>query len=153
MAAAAGNKTCEAVHRWARIAPRKARLIADLVRGLPVNAALAVLEHHPRRGAALLKKVLRSAMANASTDLDVDLNALVVHEARIDMGPLLNGRRRWRPRAMGRATPINKRTSHLRIGLREAEALRRQRGAKPAGAAPAADTDTGNTAPDAAAGE
>jgi large subunit ribosomal protein L22 len=153
MAAAAGNKTFEAVHRWARIAPRKARLIADLVRGLPVNDALAVLEHHPRRGAALLKKVLRSAMANASTDLDVDLNALVVHEARIDMGPLLYGRRRWRPRAMGRATPINKRTSHLRIGLREAEALRRQRGAKPAGAAPAADTDTGNTAPDAAAGE
>jgi large subunit ribosomal protein L22 len=146
-------KTFIAVHRWARIAPRKARLLADLVRGLPANDALAVLENHPRRAALMLRKVLKSALANASQDLDVDLNALVVHEARIDMGPLLNGRRRWRPRAMGRATPINKRTSHLRIGLREAEALRRQRGAKPAGAAPAADTDTGNTAPDAAAGE
>jgi len=115
----ASGKTFFATHRWARIAPRKARLVADLVRGLPYEDARAVLENHPRRAAALLLKVLKSAMANASQDLDVDLKKLVVADARIDMGPLLGGRPRWRPRAMGRATPIRKRTSHIRIGLAE----------------------------------
>ena len=90
-----------------------------MVRGLPVNDALAVLETHPRRAAYLMRKVLKSAMANASNDLDVDLKALVVHESRVDMGPLLGFRPRWRPRAMGRATPIRKRTSHLIVGLVE----------------------------------
>ena len=127
-------KTFRSSHRWARIAPRKARLVADLVRGMPVNSAIAVLEHHPRRGAKLLHKVLKSALANASNDLDVDLNALVVHEARVDMGPLLGGRARWRPRAMGRATPIRKRTSHLHVILAEAGELKKRRGKR--GAAP-----------------
>ena len=120
------GKTFVAVHRWARIGPRKVRLVAALVRGLAVNDAIAILENSPQRGALLLKKVLRSALANASQDIDVDLNALVVSDARVDMGPLLGGRPRWRPRAMGRATPIRKRTSHLRIALSEA-AERRQR--------------------------
>ena len=130
MAATTEAKTFHAVHRWARIAPRKARLVADLVRGMPVNDALAILENHPKRAAQLLQKVVRSAMSNASNDLDTDLNALVIREARVDMGPLLGGRARWRPRAMGRATPILKRTSHLRIGLQEAAELRRRRDAK-----------------------
>ena len=120
-------KKFRAVHKWARIQPRKARLIADLVRGMPVNDALAVLANHPRRGAKLLHKVMKSALANASNDLDVDLNALVVAESRVDAGPLLGGRARWRPRAMGRATPIRKRSSHLRIGLEEAETRRKRR--------------------------
>ena len=112
-------KTFRAVHKWARIAPRKARLMVDLVRGLPYEHAKAVLENHPRRAATFLLKVLKSAMANASHDPEVDLRRLVVREARVDGGPLLGGRARWRPRAMGRATPINKRTSHLHIGLAE----------------------------------
>jgi len=144
------NKTFRAVHRWARIAPRKARLLTDMVRGLPVDDALAVLDHHPRRAAALLRKVVRSAMANASQDLDVDLKALVVSEARVDMGPLLGGRPRWRPRAMGRALPIHKRTSHLIIGLQEEAARRSRRGrkvkARPAPAAKAEDTGEGEEA-------
>ena len=117
----------KASHRWARIAPRKARLIADMVRGMPVNDAIAVLEASPQRAASLISKVVRSALANASQDAEVDLNALVVGVARVDMGPLLGGRVRWRPRAMGRATPIRKRTSHLHIGLVEAEERRRRR--------------------------
>ena len=123
----AEGKIYHASHRWARIAPRKARLVADLVRGLPVNDALAILASHPRRSAKLLHKVVKSALANASNDMDVDLNALVVHQARVDMGPLLGGRGRWRPRAMGRATPIRKRTSHLLIELSEAAELRSRR--------------------------
>lgn len=123
----ADAKSYNSIHRWARIAPRKARLVADLVRGMPVNDAIAVLENHPRRGAKLLHKVLKSALANASNDLDVDLNALVVSEAQVDMGPLLGGRQRWRPRAMGRATPIRKRTSHLRVALTESSELKSRR--------------------------
>lgn len=123
----ADAKSYNSIHRWARIAPRKARLVADLVRGMPVNDAIAVLENHPRRGAKLLHKVLKSALANASNDLDVDLNALVVSEAQVDMGPLLGGRQRWRPRAMGRATPIRKRTSHLRVALTESSDLKSRR--------------------------
>ena len=130
-------KSYRAIHRWARIAPRKARLIADLVRGMPVNDAVNVLEGHPKRAALLFQNVLKSALANASQDLEVDLNALVVSESRVDEGPLLGGRARWRPRAQGRATPIHKRTSHLRIALSEAQERRTRRAA----AAPAAGGD------------
>ena len=121
------GRTFHAVHRWARIAPRKARSVANMLRGLPVNDAIAILETHPRRAAQLIRKVIKSALANASQDVEVDLNALVVREARVDMGPLLGGRPRWQPRAMGRATPIFKRTSHLHIDLVEAADRRRRR--------------------------
>ena len=132
------GKSFRAVHRWARIAPRKARLVADLLRGLPVDDALAILDNQPQRAAVLLKKVVRSAMANASQDLEVDLKALVVEEARVDMGPLLGGRARWRPRSQGRAVPILKRTSHLIVGLTESAARKpRRAAASGASAAPA----------------
>jgi large subunit ribosomal protein L22 len=125
------GKSFKAVHRWARIAPRKARLVADMVRGLPVEDALAILDQHPKRASLLLRKVVKSAMANASQDLEVDLKSLVIDEARVDMGPLLGGRARWRPRSQGRAVPIHKRTSHLIVGLREAAGRRSRRGAAP----------------------
>ena len=124
-------KTFRAVHRWARIAPRKARLLADLVRGLPYEEAKAVLESHPRRAAVFFLGVLKSAMANASQDVDVDLRRLVVQEARVDMGPLLGGRARWRPRSQGRAVPILKRTSHLIVGLTEVLGKKPRRGPAP----------------------
>jgi len=111
------SKAYRASHRDARISPYKARAVIDLVRGKPVAAALDALAFEPRRAAPMITKVIRSAMANASNDLDVDLNALVVVDARIDGAGLLNGRRRWRPRAMGRAYPILKRTSHISITL------------------------------------
>jgi len=136
------TKSFRAVHRWARIAPRKARLMAELVRGLPVDDALAILDQHPKRAASLFRKVVRSAMANASQDLDIDLKALVVEEARVDAGPLLGGRPRWRPRSQGRAVPIHKRTSHLIIGLAESAERRKRRGGEPvAAAAPAGETE------------
>jgi large subunit ribosomal protein L22 len=131
------GKSFQAVHRWARIAPRKARLVADMLRGLPVDDALAVLDQHPKRASVLLRKVVKSAMANASQDLEVDLKSLVIEEARVDMGPLLGGRARWRPRSQGRAVPILKRTSHLIVGLRESAEKRPRRGAAP-GAPPVA---------------
>ena len=108
-----------AKHRFAKITARKARLVADLVRGLPVNRALVLLDHSPKRAAVLVKSVMRSAVANAEqkTGGSVDLNDLVVSTARVDEGPLLGGHIRWRPAARGRAMPYRKRTSHIHISL------------------------------------
>ena len=107
-------------HRFARLTARKARLIADLIRGRSVNEALELLEFSPQRAAAFYLRVLKSAMANAAMDEDVDVNRLVVSEARADDGPLLNNRMRFRPGPQGRAMPFRKRTSHLTVGVSEA---------------------------------
>ncbi len=110
-------KTYRASHRDARISPYKARPVIDLVRGKRVEDALHALEFEPRRAAPMIAKVIRSALANASNDLEANLPGLVVVDARIDGAGLLNGRRRWSSRAMGRAFPILKRTSHISIVL------------------------------------
>ena len=114
-------KTFVASHRGARINPTKARPVIDLVRGRPVQEALNILEFEPRRAAPMIRKVIRSAMANASNDLDVNLSRLVVVDARIDGGGLLQGRRRWRHRARGQMMPILKQVSHISVALAEAE--------------------------------
>src|SRR5882672_1061632 len=107
----------KASHRYAKTTARKARLVADLIRGLPVNRALTVLDRSPRRAAVLLGKVVRSAVANAEQDTNVDPNQLRVSLARVDEGPLLGGAARWRAGSRGRAMPIKKRTSHIHIQL------------------------------------
>ena len=114
-------KLFTAKHRGARISPYKARPVIDLVRRKNAHEALQILEFEPRRAAPMIKKVIRSALANASNDLDVNLGQLYVVDARVDGAGLLNGRVRWRPRAMGRAFPIRKRTSHISITLAERE--------------------------------
>jgi large subunit ribosomal protein L22 len=114
------TKTFAASAYAVRLSPFKARPVIDLVRGKAVEEALKVLEFEPRRAAPLIRKVLKSALANAAGDQEVKLGRLVVVEARVDGGPLLSGRRRWRPRAMGRAFPIMKRTCHIRVTLDEA---------------------------------
>jgi large subunit ribosomal protein L22 len=114
------GKSFTAVHRHARMSPYKARPVIDLVRGRNVNDALSILEFQPRRAAPMIRKVIKSALASASNDLEVKLNRLVVAEARIDGGPLLGGRPRFMARAMGRAFPIRKRTCHITVTLAEA---------------------------------
>ena len=108
-----------AKHRFARITARKARLAADLIRGQDVNQALELLQFSPRRAAVFYLKVLKSAVANASQDEDVDVNKLVVTDARADDGPLLQHRLRWRPGPQGRAMPVRKRTAHLTVVVAE----------------------------------
>lgn len=101
----------KATHRFARISARKARLIADMIRGRDVQDALNVLKFSPNRAAVMMSKVLTSAIANANEgEADVDL--LYVKEARIDEGPTM---KRWRPKDRGRAHPIMKRTSHINV--------------------------------------
>jgi large subunit ribosomal protein L22 len=112
------DKMFRALHRYARISARKARPVADLVRGRTVNSALEELGFCHRRASSMLTKVIRSAMANAGQDLDVDVNRLYVRDVRVDEGPTL---KRWRPRAQGRVYPILKRSSHISVVLAEAE--------------------------------
>lgn len=108
-----------AKHRFARLTARKAGLIADLIRGRSVNEALELLQFTPNRGAAFYLKVVRSAIANASLDENVNVNRLYVSEVRADIGPLLNDRLRFRPGPQGRAMPFAKRLSHLTVKVRE----------------------------------
>jgi large subunit ribosomal protein L22 len=106
--------------RYVRVTPLKARRVVDLVRGLPVDQALATLEFAPQAAAETVHKVLRSAVANAETTEGLDTHDLVVSVAQVDEGPTM---KRWRPRAQGRATRINKRTSHITLAVEPASAL------------------------------
>lgn len=106
----------KAVVRTVRIAPRKARLVLDLIRGKQVGEAVAILNLTPKAASPIVDKVLKSALANAEHNYEMDVNNLVVSEAYANEGPTL---KRFRPRAMGRASAINKRTSHITIVLSE----------------------------------
>lgn len=109
------QRTWTAKHRFARIAPRKARLVIDLVRGQSCDEALEQLRFNPRRSARLIQDVLRAAMVSAD-EQEADMASLYVKEARVDGGPYY---RRWRPKDRGRAHPIAKRTSHIVVTVAE----------------------------------
>ena len=100
-----------AKHRFARISPRKVRLMADLIRGRDVQDALNVLKFSPQRGAQIIAKVLNSAIANANEN-EADVDLLYVQDARVDSGPTI---KRFRPKDRGRAHAILKRTSHITV--------------------------------------
>ncbi|MFM2485495.1 50S ribosomal protein L22 [Celerinatantimonas yamalensis] len=101
-----------AKHRFARTSPQKARLVADLIRGLSVEKALAELTFNNKKASALVKKVLESAIANAEHNEGADIDELKVAKIFVDTGPTL---KRVRPRAKGRADRIIKRTSHITV--------------------------------------
>ena len=98
--------------RYVRITPMKARRVVDMVRGQQVEDALSLLQFAPQAAAQTVYKVLASAVANAETTEDLDRVDLVVTVAQVDEGPTM---KRWRPRAQGRASRINKRTSHITL--------------------------------------
>jgi large subunit ribosomal protein L22 len=106
--------------RYVRITPMKARRIVDLVRGLPVDDALSILQFAPQAAASTIYKVLESAIANAETTEGLDTNDLIVSVAQVDEGPTM---KRWRPRAQGRATRILKRTSHITLVVQPADVV------------------------------
>ncbi len=105
-------KFAKAITKYVRISPRKARYAADLIRGLPVDQASLQLAYSRLRGGRLILKTLDSAVANATTQLDVRKEELKVHEVRVDPGPIL---RRAKPRSKGSSVPVNKRTSHFTV--------------------------------------
>jgi large subunit ribosomal protein L22 len=115
------NMESKAVLRLARVSPRKARLVADLVRGRDVGEALEILTFTQKKSARLIKKLVESAVANAEyrarqTDAALDIDELFIREIFVDQGPTL---RRFRPRARGMATKILKKTSHITVVLDE----------------------------------
>jgi large subunit ribosomal protein L22 len=107
----------KAIARFVRQSPRKMRLVAEMIRGQGVNEAYAILQFNEKRAARSIEKLLRSAVANAMHKADeqgerVDVDELYVKRANVDEGPTY---KRWRARAMGRASPIRKRTSHITV--------------------------------------
>jgi ribosomal protein L22 len=110
----AGQVEVRARARYVRSAPRKARLVLQHIRGKPVAEARAILDHTPRAVSRDVLKLLNSAVANAENNYELDVDDLKVSHAYADEGPTI---KRWRPRAYGRATRINKRTSHMTILL------------------------------------
>lgn len=106
----------KAVAKTVRIAPRKVRLVVDLIRGKNVGEAIAILRHTQRGASPVVEKVLKSAIANAEHNYEMDIDNLLVSEAFVNEGVTM---KRFRPRAMGRASQINKRTSHITIVVSE----------------------------------
>jgi large subunit ribosomal protein L22 len=112
--AADGTVVVRAQAKYVRHAPRKARLVVDHIRGKSVDDARAILQHTPRAAAVDVLKLLESAVANAENNHELVADDLVIRKAYVDEGPTL---KRYRPRALGRATRIRKRTSHMTIQL------------------------------------
>ncbi|MGK4127620.1 50S ribosomal protein L22 [Ligilactobacillus saerimneri] len=108
--------SARATARTVRIPARKARLVIDLIRGKSVAEAMGILKFTPNKGAFIIEKVLKSAIANAENNFDLDAEDLYVSEAFVNEGPTL---KRFRPRAKGSASPINKRTSHITVVVSE----------------------------------
>lgn len=106
----------KAVARYIRIAPRKLRVVSALVRGKKVEDALNILKFTPRAGAKAVWKVVNSALANATEKGNVNVDTLVVQKITVDEGPTL---KRYLPRAMGRATRVRKKSSHIWVELEQ----------------------------------
>ncbi|ADI02973.1 MAG TPA: 50S ribosomal protein L22 [Syntrophothermus lipocalidus] len=107
-----------AVAKYLRVSPFKARQVADLVRGKNAQEAMAILRYTNKKGAPLIAKVLKSAMANAENNFDMDVDALYVAEIYVNEGPSL---KRLKPRAYGRADVMKRRTSHITVVVKEKE--------------------------------
>jgi large subunit ribosomal protein L22 len=114
--ATAERQEVKAIARWVRMSPRKARLVTEHIRGRSVPEARTVLAFTPRAAAREIEKVLRSAIANAEANHDLDGDQLIVKAAYVDEGPVM---KRWRARARGRAVRIHKPTCHITIVLTE----------------------------------
>lgn len=106
----------KAVARYIRISPRKVRIVINLIRGKNVHLALAILKHTPKAASEPIEKVLRSAMANATHNLELDETKLFVSEAYVDQAPTL---KRFHPRQRGQAFSILKRSSHITVAVAE----------------------------------
>ena len=108
----------KAVLKYTRISPRKVEIVLDLIRNKPVDLAMAILKHTPKAACEDLEKLLKSAIANAENNFNMDPEKLVVTQVFATPGPIL---KRMMPRAQGRAYRINKRTSHVTLAVAEKE--------------------------------
>ena len=105
-----------AVSKYVRISPQKVRKVVDDIKGKPVESGLQKLKFMPQKAANILEKIIRSAVANADQNADIDIDLLVIRNITADQGPTL---KRWKARARGRGTRVLKRTSHITVILAE----------------------------------
>jgi len=105
-----------AVSKYVRISPRKVHKVIGAVKGKPVESGIQILKFMPQKAASMLEKIVRSAVANADNNADIDIDLLVIRNIIADQGPSL---KRWKARARGRGTRILKRTSHITVILAE----------------------------------
>lgn len=112
------EKVAKASARYVRVSPRKARKIIDLIRGRDVHYALSILAFTSNKSARIVEKVVRSAQANAENNFQLNKEDLYIKNAYVDKGPTI---KRFLPRALGRATPLHKRTSHITVVVKERE--------------------------------
>ncbi len=105
-----------AVSKYVRVSPRKVQKVIGAVKGKPVESGLQILKFMPQKAATILEKIVRSAVANADHNADIDVDLLVIRNITADQGPTL---KRWKARARGRGTRILKRTSHITVTLAE----------------------------------
>ncbi len=105
-----------AVSKYVRISPRKVHKVIGAVKGKPVESGIQILKFMPQKAASILEKIVRSAVANADNNADIDIDLLVIRNIIADQGPSL---KRWKARARGRGTRILKRTSHITVILAE----------------------------------
>ena len=110
------KEDAKAIVRYTRMSPRKARIVANMIRGKDVDEAMAILRFQERKAARIMRKLLVSAIANAHTNHSLEVDNLVVKEVLVDGGPI---QKRWLPRAMGRANRMNRRTTHVTIVVGE----------------------------------
>lgn len=114
-------KEVKAVAKYVRIAPRKVRIVMNLIRGKKVDDAFAILKFTPKRGSRLIEKVLKSAVANAENNFDMDTDKLFVSTCFVDQGPTM---KRIHPRSRGQAFGILKHTSHITVMVSEKEEIK-----------------------------
>ena len=105
-----------AVSKYVRISPRKVHKVIGAIKGKPVESGIQILKFMPQKAASILEKIVRSAVANADNNADIDIDLLVIRNITADQGPSL---KRWKARARGRGTRILKRTSHITVILAE----------------------------------
>ena len=139
-----------AIHKYARISPKKARDVAREIQGLPVGDALDTLAYTPKKAAFLIGKTLKSAVANAENNHDLVADTMLVKEAHVTDGPTA---RRFKPRARGSASAIRKRTSHIYITLAPGELEEAPKGKKAKKSAPAPKKEVVETSKEEAAPE
>ncbi len=109
-----------AVSKYVRISPTKVQKLVGAIKGQPVESGLQALQFMPQKAAGILEKIIRSAVANADQNADIDIDLLVIRNITADQGPSL---KRWKARARGRGTRILKRTSHITVTLAEDSTL------------------------------
>jgi large subunit ribosomal protein L22 len=105
----------QAISRYTKVTPRKARQVVELIRKKPVAEALNILAFTKKRAAGELAKILKAAVSNAGQTSRIDVDRLIIKSIQVDGGPMMRNTKRFIPRAMGRASAIHRRTSHIKV--------------------------------------